>query len=116
MAKKKRKARTTPSDFSNALRRLWRFSPERRDFLEKVRFKQDGVWSVKCAHCWTFMRQNDAHVDHVIPVGTLPGSKKSTLDDSWDKVIYNLFWKPDNLQILCKDCHRSKTNQERFGK
>ena len=61
--------------------------------------KRDGG---KCNHCGTFTRKWD--VDHIRPLVEQKGVKEKDLDWSY----YSL----DNLQTLCKPCHRLKTNSE----
>lgn len=56
-------------------------------------------------------RVNNVHVDHIDPV----------IDPqegfvSWDKVINRMFCEADGLQVLCRDCHKRKTNDERKSK
>ena len=44
-------------------------------------------------------------VDHIIPV---IDPKEGFV--SWDKVILRMFCEENNLQILCKECHKRKSN------
>jgi len=47
-------------------------------------------------------------VDHIVPI--VPPEKGFT---SWDNFIEGLFCEEDNLQVLCRECHTSKSNEER---
>jgi 5-methylcytosine-specific restriction endonuclease McrA len=53
----------------------------------------------KCAHCKGLFDKVD--IDHIEEVGPFLGS--------WDEYIPRLFCELDNLQALCKDCHKEKT-------
>ena len=56
----------------------------------------------KCNHCGSEGRT--WHADHIKPLVEQKGVKEEDLDWSY----YSL----DNLQTLCKKCHRKKTNSE----
>ena len=56
----------------------------------------------QCNHCGEIVRRWD--VDHIRPLVEQKGLKPDELDWSY----YSL----DNLQTLCKKCHRVKTNSE----
>lgn len=53
-------------------------------------------------------RVNNVFVDHIRPI-TSPETGFTT----WDELIENMFCEMDNLQLLCKDCHDVKTQQEK---
>lgn len=53
-------------------------------------------------------RVNNVFVDHIRPI-TNPETGFTT----WDELINNMYCEMDNLQLLCKDCHDIKTNQEK---
>lgn len=52
-------------------------------------------------------RKDNAVVDHINPVVPVSGF------DSWDACIERLYCEADNLQVLCRACHDSKTAEER---
>lgn len=54
--------------------------------------------------------QKEVVVDHIVPCGTFLGPK------DFVTFVPNLFCSRDNLQILCKDCHKIKTLEERKNK
>ena len=62
----------------------------------------------RCAHCLQEFTSKDMEVDHVQPVvNPLTGF------ESWDVFIDRLFCEQDNLQAICKSCHKIKTKQEK---
>lgn len=60
----------------------------------------------ECAGCHTLFPSSDIAVDHSAPVVRTTGFV------SWDDVISRLFCSTENLQVLCKECHKVKTKQE----
>jgi 5-methylcytosine-specific restriction endonuclease McrA len=69
-----------------------------REQRAQLRKRDKGV----CNHCGKFAMKWD--VDHIKPLVEQKGVKEEDLDWSY----YSL----DNLQTLCKPCHRLKTNSE----
>lgn len=63
----------------------------------------------KCASCKKEYVSKDVEVDHIKPV-VCP--KKGFV--SWDEFIKRLYCPKENLQCLCKKCHKEKTNQEKL--
>lgn len=61
----------------------------------------------RCACCSSEFTAKQVEVDHRINIG--PGL-------SWDQFINALFCEKDNLQVLCKPCHKEKTKQEKVKK
>lgn len=53
-------------------------------------------------------RRNNVFVDHIDPVIDI-----ETGFTSWDDVINKLFCEIDNLQVLCLECHKHKTADEK---
>lgn len=53
-------------------------------------------------------RINNAVVDHISPV-----IDPSVGFVSWDSLIENLFCEEEDLQVLCHECHKAKTADER---
>jgi 5-methylcytosine-specific restriction endonuclease McrA len=62
----------------------------------------------KCAGCKEEFTQKDVQVDHIKPV---VDPKKGFI--SWDVYIDRMFCESKNLQVLCKDCHTTKTKKEK---
>lgn len=62
----------------------------------------------KCARCAGLFPAARVQVDHI----------EAIIDPkvgftNWDDVVYAMFCEQDNLQVLCLDCHKIKTAQER---
>lgn len=60
----------------------------------------------ECAKCQELFPAKEVQVDHIEPVVPLTGFV------SWDDVIKRTFCEADGLQVLCKGCHKEKTNLE----
>jgi len=58
----------------------------------------------QCMACKQLFPASQIQVDHIKPIG---------YNKSWDEFINNLFCEADNLQVLCKPCHKIKTNKEK---
>lgn len=56
-------------------------------------------------------RINNSLIDHIIPV--IDPNRGFT---TWDRLIKRLFCEEDGLQLLCRDCHLTKTKDERNSK
>jgi 5-methylcytosine-specific restriction endonuclease McrA len=95
----------------NALRQLWRFSPERKAALKWAAVRGYGSAWHRCALCGAMT--GEAEVDHLEAVGPTPGSRVDLAMEcpaTWDGLISRLFVPADKLQVLCKKCHLRKTN------
>lgn len=53
-------------------------------------------------------RVKNVHVDHIVPV-----IDPNVGFVSWDEVINRLFCEADDLQVLCRECHKEVTAEER---
>ena len=62
----------------------------------------------RCAKCKKAYVQKSVQVDHITPV--VLKNKPS----SWDVYVKRLFCEKENLQVLCKTCHKVKTKKERL--
>jgi 5-methylcytosine-specific restriction endonuclease McrA len=63
----------------------------------------------KCAKCKKLFVAADVQVDHVQPV---VDPKKGFV--GWDVYIDRMFCEIENLQVMCKPCHKIKTDQEKL--
>jgi 5-methylcytosine-specific restriction endonuclease McrA len=63
----------------------------------------------KCAECSKYFVATDVQVDHINPV--VDPKKGFT---TWDNFIDRVFCEIKNLQVLCKPCHKIKTDQEKL--
>lgn len=61
-----------------------------------------------CASCGGFFVARDVQVDHIDPVV----SPEEGFQDWWT-YMNRLYCEAENLQVLCKPCHKVKTNLER---
>jgi len=61
----------------------------------------------RCAACQEEFPATMVEVDHIKAVAANDGFT------TWDSFIENLFCGKDNLQILCKPCHREKSALEK---
>jgi 5-methylcytosine-specific restriction endonuclease McrA len=57
-----------------------------------------------CVACGDSYPQKNVQVDHKEPIGPTT---------TWDEFIEKLFCEADNLQVLCKPCHKIKSAAER---
>jgi 5-methylcytosine-specific restriction endonuclease McrA len=62
----------------------------------------------RCAACRKHFVAADVQVDHIVPV---VDPKKGFV--SWDVFIERMFVEIENLQVLCKPCHKVKTDKEK---
>ena len=88
---------------TSALRRIWRFSPQRTAALVAARTAENPK-EVRCAKCGCSTNVKLAAVDHRTPVVPLSGF------DSWDAFIQRL--QSTELDVLCEACHSTKTKAE----
>lgn len=56
----------------------------------------------------TRRRVNNVFVDHINPI-----IDPNVGFTNWDDMINRMFCDSDNLAVVCKDCHTTKTNEER---
>lgn len=61
----------------------------------------------RCAACQEEFTQKDIEIDHINPIGR---------EKTWDQFIDGLFCEADNLQAICKPCHKVKTKEENASK
>jgi 5-methylcytosine-specific restriction endonuclease McrA len=93
MKKPKKEWRYEPY-IKSALRRIWRWSPERRECLK-------GKYCTLCKK-----PQGKMYADHISPV---VDPIRGFVD--WNTYIDRLF--NGQLQRICGKCHNKKTNEER---
>lgn len=99
----------------SGLRALYNKWPPKWEVLSQAKRAYKGPikqqrWEFKCAQCEKYYKQKEVSVDHVIPAGAL-----SSYDDIAG-FVQRLFVGADGLQVLCKTCHDSKTQEERKAK
>ena len=64
-----------------------------------------------CSICCKEFTNHEVEVDHVDPV---VDPEQGFID--WDTYISRLFSPKENYQLLCKSCHKEKTDQEKATK
>lgn len=97
---KKAKAYNWDTKIMSAIRKIWRFSPERRQCLAEATID----WLALCKACGQYVHHKLITVDHVDPVVPTTGF------DSWDGVIHRMRY--NKLTTLCESCHKAKTKAE----
>jgi len=74
----------------------------RRGFYQCAECEKEIPATVKVGRT----RSNNKFVDHIEPAVPVTGWT------TWDTYIERLFCEEDNLQLLCKACHDSKSKEE----
>lgn len=112
-----KKTPSQPPDWSKRLdayflsfaRKTFKWSPAYKEALKRAFVeKRDGVEYYRCEIGREIIARPDKQVDHkepVVPVG-------APWDKSWDGIKVRMFVPAEKLQVLCKPCHRKKTNGE----
>jgi hypothetical protein len=61
----------------------------------------------ECAECHNQFPAKEVAVDHIDPVVPVSGFT------TWDEVIERMFVEKEGLQVLCKECHQVKCQEEK---
>ena len=64
-------------------------------------------YEYQCAKCSGWFTGKEIQVDHIEPAGKLSNYKDLA------GFVKRLFCEADGMQVLCLECHQSKTNAER---
>lgn len=100
----------------NALRRAsYKWMP-RRNILNKAR-RDKGEFAIKiegdrckikyrCAMCKLLFRKKEIQLDHIEPVIPIEGR------DDLEGFASRLLCYEEGWQVLCKNCHKDKSNEE----
>lgn len=62
----------------------------------------------QCNECKNYFKQTEVQVDHKEPAGTLKDF------NDLPTFVEKMFCSVEDLQVLCKPCHQSKTNKEKL--
>jgi 5-methylcytosine-specific restriction endonuclease McrA len=95
------------------LRSAFRYWLPALDALNAAKFPYKGSnkrqkWEFKCAECKKMFKRTEVEIDHKIPVGSLK------CDEDLIEWLHRLTPESsDAYQVVCKECHREKTNRER---
>lgn len=65
-------------------------------------------WSL-CAVCKNLVPTYLVAVDHVDPVVPVDSELEKM---TWDEVVNRVWSAPENLQVICETCHKSKSKSE----
>lgn len=99
------------SQIRSALRRVWLYSPLRRNALIAARVSR-GVY--RCKSCKELHGPKEMDVDHIIPATPADGINQP---EDWGLFIKNLLYCGDEgVVAICKPCHKKKTQEERNEK
>ena len=95
------------------LRRSWTHYPISRKFKDGLcRTNRNGgraKFVGDCAICNATLAKSHLQIDHVIPAGSIV---------SWEtagQFLKGLFTTSDNMRLVCKPCHHTITQMERYG-
>ena len=99
----------------SGLRAMWQKYPVKWQVLQEAKRAYSGSdkrkkWEYQCNSCKGWFMGKDVSVDHIKPAGSL-----KTYDDL-PRFVQGLLCERENLQVLCKDCHHTKTQEERNEK
>lgn len=101
------------------LRKSWSRHPIKVEFIKSVRVKIDNpnprgrvkkVWGIQCVRCKEHHITNNVDIDHKDPAGSLLSVKDFL--SFCTKLFFVSF---DDLQPLCKPCHKIVTHSQRKG-
>jgi len=95
-----------------AASRRWppKYKALKEAFVGRKENKKTGKLAMhyKCAKCKKHFVAIDVQVDHIYPV---VDPKIGFI--GWDSFIDRIFCEIENLQVLCKPCHKVKTEEEK---
>lgn len=95
-----------------AASRRWppKYKALKEAFVGRKENKKTGKLAMhyKCAKCKKLFVAADVQVDHILPV---VDPKVGFI--GWDSFIDRIFCEIENLQVLCKPCHKVKTEEEK---
>ncbi len=97
----KKKKFNYKSKVISACRRLWLYSPVRREVINRCK-TTDGFY--RCESCNGLA--DKVQVDHTEPAVPTTGW------DNWDGFIVRLFTEAENMKGICERCHNKKTLNE----
>lgn len=103
----------------SALRSLWSKHPSKLTLIQKNKVtlmimgkngKKRPIFHIQCEHCNKLHKLKDIEVNHKNTVGGLSDLSKLKV------FVENLFLvQPEDLELLCHDCHGIVTYMERYN-
>lgn len=100
----------------SALRRIWAQHPSKLSLIQsrrialKVGQSNRPIWHVQCYHCKQLFKLKEIEVNHKNVCGGL-----LKLEDRHQFFDRLLLVQPEDLELLCTDCHGIVTYMERYG-
>lgn len=99
----------------SALRRAFTRFPPNYQCRNEAKRAYNGTnkkqkWEYKCGMCGEWFMGKEIQVHHIVPAGTL------TCYEDLPQFVERLFCEQDNLQVVCKPCHKTETANERKKK
>ena len=91
------------SKIRSALRKVWLYSPQRREALAAAKLGKDPLYL--CCVCQKVHPKYAIEVDHIVPCGKLTGI------DNISEFAFRLF--EGHLQVMCRPCHALKTKERK---
>ena len=91
---------------------MWSKYPVKYQALQDARkpYKGDDKrtkWTYQCNICKKWFKTKEVEVDHIEPAGSLKDY------EDLPGFAQRLFCSKENLQVLCKPCHKELTKQQR---
>lgn len=99
-----------------AIRQVARYHPQTLECLNNsvhIITGPRGGKMFECQDCHNAFKRTEVQIDHIEPV--IPVNKK-TEDLDWNTIIDRMFCGSENLQVLCKPCHKNKSKEERLAR
>lgn len=102
------------SRIRSGLRRMFRFTWKPAALaLERSKRKYQGPnprqkFEYQCADCQNWFCRKEVEVDHIVPCGSL--NCAADLAGFLERLHAE---RTEDFQVLCKDCHKKKTAEER---
>ncbi|QIS79318.1 HNH endonuclease [Pantoea phage vB_PagM_SSEM1] len=100
----------------SALRGVWAKHPSKLTLLQKKRValkvgtSKKPIFHVQCEHCHKLFKLKEIEVNHKNKCGGLSDLTKL------NEFVHNLLLvQPEDLELLCHDCHGIVTYMERYG-
>jgi hypothetical protein len=106
---KEKKPENLNSKITSALRKVWRYSDARREALARASVGCQKKHR-RCEMCKKEVHEKLVEVDHINPMVS------STESNTWDAKIERLLCPSSQLRILCEQCHKQVTQQQREEK
>lgn len=111
---KKKKLYNLERKIISALRKISRSCPAKNECLKLAIVPELKKRRYFCKKCKKEFRKEYVRVDHIDQIGQEPSRYGDVWVPSWDSYILKMICAPQtNLQVLCVDCHETKSLVER---